>query len=255
MIVRPHDTRRARLAKRTASTLLSASIVLGAKGFAPQRALAQTDAYRCPVTFVVQDNRLPPVGIADIAFDATYDSANLSFAGHGTAVECTNLASGAVATFDDDDARSVGIRLTSETGISSLITPLARCTTLSAGVPAANAVAVTLGAQTQVGGGAITPKVPIDLLMPELEDCELVATTTSTTTSTLPASACADPTDDGSTTATDALLTLNAAVGLTPCALCACDIDGSTTVTASDALIVLNLAVGQPLELDCPACS
>ena len=78
----------------------------------------------------------------------------------------------------------------------------------------------------------------------------------STTTTTLEPEpgTCGDPTGNG-VTATDALFTLQAAVGGQVCELCVCDADGSGTVTAADGLRVLMAAVGQPLELLCPACT
>ena len=69
-----------------------------------------------------------------------------------------------------------------------------------------------------------------------------------------PPGTCGDPTGNG-ITATDALFTLQAAIGLQVCEPCLCDADGNASVTATDALRVLNAAVGQPLELLCPVCS
>jgi hypothetical protein len=77
----------------------------------------------------------------------------------------------------------------------------------------------------------------------------------STTTTTLPSPmSCGDPTGNG-VTATDALFTLQTAVGGQVCDLCLCDADGNGTVTATDALRVLRVAVGQQLELLCPDCN
>lgn len=72
--------------------------------------------------------------------------------------------------------------------------------------------------------------------------CDGVGITTSTTGAT-------------TTTATDALFALNAAVGLQTCAPCICDVAGSGSVAASDALLLLNAAVGVPVELACPPCT
>lgn len=71
--------------------------------------------------------------------------------------------------------------------------------------------------------------------------------------STPPVPACGDPTGDGEITATDALLALNAAIGLTTCDVAYCDVDDSGSVAASDALAILNVAIGIPVELSCPA--
>jgi len=55
-------------------------------------------------------------------------------------------------------------------------------------------------------------------------------------------------------TATDALVTLRAAVGLDVCLLCVCDVDGSGAVSANDALAVLQTAVGRSVPFNCPPC-
>jgi hypothetical protein len=78
-------------------------------------------------------------------------------------------------------------------------------------------------------------------------------TPTSTTTLQAPP-ACGDGNEDGSVSATDALLTLTTAVGAGSCPLCLCDVDLSADVSATDALRVLNAAVGVPVTLQCPAC-
>lgn len=68
------------------------------------------------------------------------------------------------------------------------------------------------------------------------------------------ACACGSPVSrvDGSATATDALYTLSAAVGLEACRLCDCDVDSGGSITALDALLTLSAAVGAGGELDCP---
>jgi Tol biopolymer transport system component len=52
--------------------------------------------------------------------------------------------------------------------------------------------------------------------------------------------------------ASDALFALNAAIGVTQCALCDCDVDNSGKVSATDALIILNASIGLQVGLDCP---
>lgn len=67
---------------------------------------------------------------------------------------------------------------------------------------------------------------------------------------------CGDPVSPhGSTGASDALLVLYAAVGLSECAACICDVDSSGDTVATDALLVLARGVGLPIEIACPACS
>ena len=69
-----------------------------------------------------------------------------------------------------------------------------------------------------------------------------------------PDSECGDVNRDGTVAASDALLILSGAVGLTECSACACDVNTSGTVTSSDALAVLRASVGVPTVLECPIC-
>src|SRR5688572_17245894 len=80
----------------------------------------------------------------------------------------------------------------------------------------------------------------------------------STSTTLGPPSFCADATQDGELTATDALAALRGAVGADACAPCLCDVNGDGQITASDALAILRAAVSNPNEPpdDCPqACT
>lgn len=66
--------------------------------------------------------------------------------------------------------------------------------------------------------------------------------------------ACGDANGDGMISATDALVTLRAGIGVDMCLACRCDVDQSGTTSATDALAVLQASVGQPITLNCPAC-
>ncbi len=81
-------------------------------------------------------------------------------------------------------------------------------------------------------------------------------TTTSSTTTTLPGGTmCAQPVSTGpNPLATDCLFILRAAVGLATCSPeCICAPKGSLPTTATDALVCLNVAVGTPgVVLSCP---
>jgi cysteine-rich repeat protein len=70
----------------------------------------------------------------------------------------------------------------------------------------------------------------------------------------LGALACGDADNDGTVTSTDALLALNASVGVLYCDGCLCDASGGSSVTATDALIVLQAATGGAVPLDCAVC-
>lgn len=63
---------------------------------------------------------------------------------------------------------------------------------------------------------------------------------------------CGQPVSSGTRpSASDALYTLRAAVGLIACEDIVCDVDGNCVLTAGDALRVLRAAVGESLELAC----
>jgi hypothetical protein len=80
-------------------------------------------------------------------------------------------------------------------------------------------------------------------------------TTSSTTSTTLASTLCGDADGNGSITASDALLTLSAAIGAGVCALCQCDLDNSGAITAADALRVLAEAVGLDGMPACMPCT
>jgi len=69
------------------------------------------------------------------------------------------------------------------------------------------------------------------------------------------AQSCGDPSGDGGVKASDALTTLQTAVGSTSCDPCLCDVVGMNGISATDALVVLQFAVGQQVTLDCPPCA
>jgi hypothetical protein len=62
---------------------------------------------------------------------------------------------------------------------------------------------------------------------------------------------CGDATQDGSLTASDALLALNVSVGLGSCIETLCDVNGTGTTTSSDALVILSASVGLPVTTSC----
>jgi hypothetical protein len=66
------------------------------------------------------------------------------------------------------------------------------------------------------------------------------------------AAVCGDPNADGSATATDALIALQAAVGVFQCLPEQCDTDDNGAITASDAFRILMAALGLDVELRCP---
>ena len=83
---------------------------------------------------------------------------------------------------------------------------------------------------------------------------DLPSTTIGTSTTTTLLGDCGDPNGDRAFTASDALITLSAAVGATACQPCVCDLDGNGSVSATDALFLLGIAVGQSLLPACAPC-
>lgn len=65
-------------------------------------------------------------------------------------------------------------------------------------------------------------------------------------------SSCGLPVSEGDApTAVDALYVMRSAIGLTTCATCVCDVDGSGGINATDSLRTLHHAVGLDVELVC----
>jgi hypothetical protein len=65
---------------------------------------------------------------------------------------------------------------------------------------------------------------------------------------------CGDADSNGFVTSTDALIVLDAAVGLAGCDVCLCDVDDSGVITATDSQALLAAAVGLGIDLVCPVC-
>jgi hypothetical protein len=63
---------------------------------------------------------------------------------------------------------------------------------------------------------------------------------------------CGDASGDGEVKASDAMFTLQSAVGTHDCPLLRCDCNASGSVTASDAMDILKTSVGIPVDLRCP---
>ena len=111
--------------------------------------------------------------------------------------------------------------------------------------------AVSQGATVAVG-----PVCGDGVLNPD-EDCDpgLVLWTPGTACNNSCAHlSCGDPDDSGRLTATDALFTLRAVVGLAICDPCVCDVNNSGgPLAASDALVSLRASTGGGV-VQCPAC-
>ena len=65
---------------------------------------------------------------------------------------------------------------------------------------------------------------------------------------------CGHPLSTGAMpTASDALYTLRAGVGISQCDILVCDVDANCQVSATDALVLLRASVGQQVEMNCAA--
>lgn len=119
------------------------------------------------------------------------------------------------------------------------------------------------------GGGDLSDHFPVTVRFSITAASTTTTSTTSTTvggsttTTTLDSGGtCADPVpltagerfSADAVTASDALFTLRAGIGLESCLLCVCDADNSGSVSATDALTVLRASVGLPVTLNCPLC-
>lgn len=100
--------------------------------------------------------------------------------------------------------------------------------------------------KTDSKGGSVTAR---------LDDLALRQIGGGGPTTTLEEPICGNPVEPfDSVTASDALYILRASVEAVSCEPCVCDSNGSGDTTASDALVVLKHAIGVSMPLDCPVC-
>jgi cysteine-rich repeat protein len=221
-----------------------------------------------------------PVKVGSLQVDVDYAAASGEFQDTGSNVKCSNLASGSLGTFHDDDAgRTVSGAFISLSGFTGPLT-LFQCTFLPDGqLPLAADFSLSV---TDAGDPNSNPIVPRPAVSISAIDCfDPNATTTTTTTTTVPA--CGDGVvqageecDDGNAvdgdgcrpscvldmcgdadlneriTASDAQRILHASVGLpVSCPPGICDTSGDGNVTVPDAQRVLRFSVGLPSPLLC----
>ena len=178
---------------------------------------------------------------------------NVAFYGTGTQLQCRWLASGLGTLFHDDAAEQLSAALIALAGVTGPADVLSCWVTSPTSGDAA-----ALGLDVQVLDASSPAGTPYD--PPPNVTVHVDCPPTSATTTTLPQYACgqAAGVSKSGPDAADALFTLKAAVGLTSCSDCVCDVDGSGRITARDALRVLVWAVGNgdpATEAACPPCS
>lgn len=201
--------------------------------------------------------------VNNIDFVVGYNAADGFVGGSATKPECSLAIGGrSFAAYHDDEAqKKLSVALIRLDHFSAPV-PLIGCRLHYDSLeplPADFTVSVA-NAGRDGGDGNV---VPLPVLVVSKVECpgelpEGTTTTTlpETTTTTLVASGdCGFPSSNGTKpTATDALFALKAAVGVTSCDVCICDINDSGSVGASDALGILRAAVGVATSLDCPPC-
>ncbi|HYC56210.1 MAG TPA: hypothetical protein VEL28_14845 [Candidatus Binatia bacterium] len=183
---------------------------------------------------------------------AIYQNAPGEFAGAGAAVECTLLGNTIGAAADADQTRTLTLTASGTPTPINGPKDFARCTW----IPASRfPVAGDFNLSGQSGFNTNFQQVNAQITISKIEcDGAIETTTTSTSTTTLPAVVCGDFDGNGTLQASDALAVLRAAVGVLSCDPCVCDLDGNEAKTATDALIALRVAIGIALQVHCPAC-
>ncbi len=205
--------------------------------------LSATAHAHCVVTYRLTSD----VTLGSLILTSDYSAAGGEFTGEFGAVACTNLTNTQAIFNDNENAELLGLSYFAFDGLDGP-TDLAEC---EFEPNAANPVAADFVSEIETAGAPNgQPVSGVEVIVSNVS-CEGSG---STTTTTLPdAGNCGDP-DANGLTATDALFILASAIGLQTCSTCVCDVDGSGGVAASDALRTLQAAVGTPVELACPPC-
>lgn len=204
--------------------------------------------------------------INNLEFKVDYSAADGEVEGSGASAVCRRSLGGSLAAFNDNDASrllKVGIvRLTQFTGP----VVLGGCRFFyDTTIPVADDFHISVQVAAKDGEDInVNPLPKVQVTAIECPGELPGGTTTTSTSTTVPVTSttlidggeCGFPVSSGDTpTASDALFTLRAAVGLASCPKCVCDVDGSDKVAASDALAILRVAVGVGGPFACPSCS
>jgi hypothetical protein len=201
--------------------------------------------------------------VNNLDFKVSYDLVDGgTVEGTATRPECARAISGSFAARDNDDDKELAvsfIRLNTFSGP----TPLLGCRIFYDSlepVPSDFSVTVLNAGR----GGEDDNVIPLPVVDVSDVDCPGELPEITTTTTTIPITTttldfgdqrCGFPISDGQfPTASDALYTLRAGVGVSPCPLCVCDLNDNGNLSAGDALRLLHAAVGNEIEYECPPC-
>jgi hypothetical protein len=217
---------------------------------------------RCNLVFVESTNASFR-GLAHVEFRVDYPKEKLDF-GEPLACAAHPLQQGVTATFENDtNAGIFQATLSRPNGLFPY--PLAVCAAAGAADAQEQALSITVAASRDTAGQDLDPPASVTL---ETFECvttvspsstTVTETTTSTTlgettTTTIGQDGlCGDADDNGSITASDALLTLRTAVGVATCAVSLCDVNADGVINTTDSLRILRKAVGIGGDLGCLA--
>ena len=216
----------------------------------------------CKLVFVEQTTASLR-GLAHIVFRVEYPREKLGF-GDPAACAVHPLQQGVTATFTNDPFAGI-LEATLDRANGLFPYPLVVCTPQGTADAQGVPLEITVLESRDTGGQPLDEPAVVGLETFECTTTTLVTTTTvfGDTTSTVPDSTstttttlvedglCGDADDNGSITASDALLALRTAVGAGNCPLARCDIDADGFINTTDSLRILRKAVGIGGALTC----
>jgi hypothetical protein len=218
----------------------------------------------CKLVFVEQTTAAFR-NLAHLVFRVTYPREKLDF-GDPAACAAHPLQQGVTATFTNDPFAGI-LEATLDRANGLFPYPLVVCTPQGAADAQGAPLQVTVLESRDIGGQPLDKPAVVGLETFECTTTTLATTTTviGDTTSTVPNSTstttttttlvddglCGDADDNGSITASDALLALRTAIGGAHCPLARCDTNGDGFINTTDSLRILRKAVGIGGALDC----
>ncbi len=153
----------------------------------------------CDIVFVLEDDR----ELASLQWDTAYGRAAGDFDGSGTAVECTNLVAGALASYNDNEGIHVlGGAMIDLSGFSGP-RDLARCSFTATGAVLRRNFTVTVIDAADTNANDVLPLPAVDI---SLAECEGPTTTTTVPVCGNGIPQSGEDCDDGNGSNTDACL-------------------------------------------------
>jgi hypothetical protein len=198
--------------------------------------------------------------LAPLVFRMTYPKDELDF-GDPAACAAHAQQTGVTASFTNDPLAGIlEADLARENGLFPY--PLVVCTPSGTETAGSALLEFSVIEATDKSGQALDPPAAVGVETFECSTTTLPVSTTTggsssttldVTTTTLSGGLCGDADDNGSITASDALLALRTAVGAASCPARRCDTNDDGSISTSDALRILKEAVGVDVLLSCPS--